>query len=118
MSQDFFAVRPGEGQGMDGNEELAALTVPPPHFPCYPAGEALWAWDHDGPPIIPWLPVVQTGGDFLRVMATFSLSVGFCSCGLPRVHFELVNTPRGIAGRSFIILLQGRTLRLWNERGT
>lgn len=36
MSQDFFAVRAGEGQGMDGNEELVApmvLASPPPPAP-------------------------------------------------------------------------------------
>lgn len=37
VSQDFFAVRAGEGQGMDGNEELVAPMVLPAPRPTFPA---------------------------------------------------------------------------------
>ena len=67
--------------GWAESEELPLL-VPPPHLPTGPAGEALWTWGHNGSLTIPWLPVVQTGGNFLTMTATFSVCAAVSYPGL------------------------------------
>lgn len=90
----FFAVRTGEGQEMDGNEELVAPTVllPPPLslLSCRRSPLGLGPqWPTHRPP-----PGCQTGGDFLRVIATFSPSV-FAAVGCPGFILSLSTPPGG-----------------------
>lgn len=79
---------------MEGKEGLPS---PAPPFSFWSCRRSLWAGDHNGSLPNPWLLAVQTGGGFLAVMAIFS---PFVQLQLPRILFELVNSPREEMGRS------------------
>lgn len=103
-----------EAWGRAGKGGAALSGTPPPTFslPSILQEKTLglgpkWPTDHP-------LAASSSDSEFLTVMAC--LSPCLCNYRLPRILFELVNSPRGEAGRS--LSCDRCTLRLRNERGT